>query len=92
MSTRVEKNANFTIFASSHNDAVTTHLARHVIAWVRNLAVMGEELPTVTKDAVHLRQENFFVSPRTPIDRQGFSRSINDRHVVSSIGPSLSSV
>ena len=92
MPTRIEKDANLTIFASSHDDAVATHLARDVVAWIWDLTVMREELPTVPEDSVHLRRKDFVVSPRTSIDRQGLSRAINDRHVSSSMGPSLSSV
>jgi hypothetical protein len=62
--TGIQKDSNDTIFTAHNNHTVAAHPALHVIAWLRDLTIVGEELPRVFKNALQLTGKDFFVAPR----------------------------
>jgi hypothetical protein len=64
VSTGVQKDSIDTIFTVHNNHPVAAHPPLNVIAWLRDLTIVGEELPRVLNNALQLTGKHFFVAPR----------------------------
>jgi hypothetical protein len=67
----VEQDPHVAVLVANDDDRVTAHFPQHIVAWLRYLTLMGQELPATAEDPRHLEIEQLPVGPARSVDLPG---------------------